>query len=754
MIANSGPETASTRIDLGETADFDLGGLSVSPARREVRLDDKRRELEPKVAQVLVALAAVRPQVVSRDRLIEQCWDGRIVGDDALNRCIVALRHLAREFAPEPFAIETVSRVGYCLIERPPEETAAVPSGGRAKSKLAIAALLAVALGAAAVGYGWSRLGSGNNGPASIAVLSFRNLSHGDPYFAEGIGEEILSQLAHEPQFRVAGSASSSQFGNAADFRETARRLDVDYVVEGSVRTQGDQVRVTADLVRASDGIRLWSESYDGKLDDLFAIQQRIGGDIAGALRRKLARAPVLSGPLVTNGDAYEQYLVARGLIRTRNRRVGRTATDLLRDVIRLDSGYAPAWTSLAQAIQLDAAANGYESFAAAIPQAQGYARHAIELAPNLAEAHRTLGMLLGYGSPEAQTQLRRAAALEPNNAENMIGLGLAHGAAGEFDLELTAYRRAHELDPLWFRTVGTVARAVSEMGKRTEAESVAKRGFPNDAVQQNILLGRVAWIFGDFSEAARRWSLVARANSPRWRDTARRTMSDATHAVGVTTGPLVAVPDLIGERRTWRVWMDAPPAASVWQARNRDGIVAEVYRAENLVAAKLMLNGVRTSELATTFGGPVGLLRVRPRQPLRVDQLGEAPIVALVLRQSGRKSEADRLLGEADVAIRAVYRRGHVPFWFDADAAAIWAIQGNQDEALTMLERATSRGWTHSGSTDLRDIADEPAFRSLHGQPRFERLRARLAAHFARERSETVALGLWSQDQGRVSAE
>src|SRR3954453_8171318 len=105
------------RINLADTPDFDLGGLRVSPAHREVRKDEDRRELEPKVLQVLVALATAESEVVSRDRLIEQCWDGRIVGDDALNRCIVALRHLAKEFLPEPFAIETVPRVGYRLIE-------------------------------------------------------------------------------------------------------------------------------------------------------------------------------------------------------------------------------------------------------------------------------------------------------------------------------------------------------------------------------------------------------------------------------------------------------------------------------------------------------------------------------------------------------------------------------------------------------------------------------------------------------------
>src|SRR3954451_213266 len=108
MMADFGPEVIASRIDLAETPDFDLGGLRVSPARREVRMDDERRELEPKVAQVLVALAAARSEVLSRDRLIEQCWDGRIVGDDALNRCIVALRHLAKQFSPEPFVIDTV----------------------------------------------------------------------------------------------------------------------------------------------------------------------------------------------------------------------------------------------------------------------------------------------------------------------------------------------------------------------------------------------------------------------------------------------------------------------------------------------------------------------------------------------------------------------------------------------------------------------------------------------------------------------
>jgi TolB-like protein len=474
-------------------------------------MGDERRDLEPKVALVLVALASARPGVVSRDRLIEECWDGRIVGDDALNRCIVALRHLAKEFSPEPFAIETVSRVGYCLIERGANRPAR--SLG-ARTKMAVAALLALLLIAGVLAVAWSRFGRADATPASIAVLSFRNLSSGDPYFAEGIGEEVLGQLSHEPQFRVVGRASSREFGTDADAREVARRLNVDYVVEGSVRRQGDRVRVNADLVRASDGIHLWADSYDGKLDDIFAIQGRIGGAIAGALRRKLIRVPTLSGPLVTNGEAYNLYLTARGLIRTRKYDVFVTASNLLRDAINLDPNYAPAWASLAESTYFENYPDGSDGLIAALPKADGYARHALQLAPDLADGHRVLALLLPYGSPAALSHYRRAVELDPNRAEALLGLGSALAAAGEFDAQIAAYKRARELDPLWFRTTGQTAIALAEMGRRSEAEAIGRQGFVNNEPNLHIILGRIAWIFGDFSEAARHWSITARANS------------------------------------------------------------------------------------------------------------------------------------------------------------------------------------------------------------------------------------------------
>lgn len=710
------------------------------PAERAVEQGGRREDLQPRVMQVLVALAKARPAVVSRDKLIEQCWDGRIVGDDALNRCILALRHVAQGFKPQPFTIETVPRVGHRLVvgDDPP---APAPTGPTSRRPAVIAALALLLLAAAGFLL-WQQRGSATE-PASIAVLPFRNLGTGDPYFAQGIGEEILGQLAREPQFRVAGSSSSGQFGENPNFNEVARRLDVDYVLEGSVRRQGNQVRVDAGLVRAGDGMRLWSDSYDGKLDDIFAIQREIGAAIARALQRKLARAPALTGPLVTNGEAYNLYLTARALIRTRNRFVAGTASNLLRDAIGLDPNYAPAWSALAQSTYYEPSPNGTEGLIAILPKAEAYARRALQLAPDLADAHLSLGIILPEGSPEAIAHLRRAAELDPNSAENLIGLGSALASSGEFDRELAVYRRARELDPLWFRTTGQLGIRLAEMGRRAEAEAIARQGFAHNEPNLHILLGRIGWLVGDFSEAARHWSIVARANSPRWSDRARIGVTEVKMLLGLTPNPRGMKVAFLSLRQRGSVWIQGPPAPRDWQKRNRDGLAADVFRADNHVAAKLMLNADRAVELAATYDGPVGLLSIRATEPLRADQLHETAVVALALRQAGRPADADRLLNQANSRIAALYRQRAIPFALDADVAAVRAVQGKREQALAMLERAQRRGWTHTDTTDLPDIADEPAFRALRGDPRFERIRASLTAHLARERAETARLGI-----------
>ena len=736
MSASTHPEN-DARINLGECEDFELGGLRVCPAAREASRDGQRHELEPKVVQVLVALASARPKVVSRDRLIEQCWDGRIVGDDALNRCIVALRHLAKEFSPPPFAIETVPRVGYRLVEHESRGVAARVRRLKPGSWRPAAAIAAILLALAGSLIFWQQRALSAK-PASIAVLPFRNLSNGNPHFAEGIGEEILAQLTREPAFRVAGRNVAAQFRESADPGEVRKALGVDYLLEGSVRSQDDRVRVIATLVRTSDGTRLWSETYDRGVGDILAIQNAIGEGVARELSRKLVRTR--SDKPSVNPKAYAAYLHGRGLVRSQNPDSGAEAVGLLKEAVRAEPGFAPAWSSLAEALHLHGRTKDSEGMIAILPEARGAARRAVRIDPDLAEAHVILAMLLGDDSREGVAHLRRAVALDPRGPEGLWWLGIAHHLTGRYRETLEVKRRAHALDPAWPQVVRALADLSAELGDRKAAEAIVRRGFPDDPMTQHFGLGRMAWFVGDLSEAARRWAIVANT-STRFARPARGSLHDVRFILRLDDQPPAQPgrPFLGHNRFGKRVWMTSPPAPSEWRWRNRSSAAALVYSDLNIVAAKLMLRSGRARELVATYDRPTGLLGVFRGEPLIACQLHETPLVALALREVGRGEEANELLRKAEATIRDVYRQGTVPTWFEDDAAAVWAVQGKSDLAISALERALQRGWVHAGSTDLPRLEDEPAFASLRGHPRFERLLARYHAHYAKERAETA---------------
>ena len=724
------------RINLAETSDFDLGGLRVSPAHRQVSMTGDCRELEPKVAQVLIALASASPAVVSRDRLIEQCWDGRIVGDDALNRCIVALRHLASAYSPEPFAIETVPRVGYSLVAGPGGGSVAKPA--RLRSPKFAAALLVALVIAAALGFAWLRYRSAEAAPASIAVLPFRNLSGGDAYFAEGMSEEILDQLTREPAFRVAGPASSAQAADEADLRKVGRRLGVDYILQGSVRPGRDRVRINAALVRTSDGTRLWSQTYDRKLDDILGIQTAIGQAVATGLKRRLvAAAP--ARPI--DGQSYALYLNARGLLRSDNPEAGQEALKLLRQVNKVNPGFAPAWTSVAEAIDLAARTKDSEGLIAAIPQARAAAERALQLDPTLTNAHYSLAMLSGGDTPEAMFHQRRAAQLEPRSAEGLLALAASQHVSGDFAQALASDKRAHAVDPLWSLPPRIVLDVTSELGDRRGAEAWVHADFPDDAMLKSFALARVAYHSGDFSEAARRWSNLA-SGETQWSSPSKLSLQNLLLMLGLSNERPSRPPrPAIGQDRfiPVRVWMTAAPSDMEWRARNRSPAAELVYQDENVIAAKLMLSSRRAKELVATYDGPIGLLGIRGGLNIGTCYAQNATIVALALRAVGRNAEADSILQQADAAVQIAYRRGPVPLWLDEDAAAVWALQGKRTQAIGALDRALRRGSMHATRTDLPRLSDEPALRPLHGDPRFAAVQAKYDANFARERRETA---------------
>lgn len=178
---------------------------------------------------------------------------------------------------------------------------------------VAIGAILLAALGALLA---WQLSSSRARATPAIAVLPFRDLAPGEDYFAEGVAEEILAQLAGEPGIQVAGRTSSWLFGDGSvDVREIGRRLDVDYVLEGSVRRDGERVRVDVTLVDTANGMRLWSHPFEGRLEDIFTIQRDIARDIRERLQLQLVHAAPATGSTATSGEVYTTWLIARGMI-------------------------------------------------------------------------------------------------------------------------------------------------------------------------------------------------------------------------------------------------------------------------------------------------------------------------------------------------------------------------------------------------------------------------------------------------------
>jgi TolB-like protein len=252
----------------------------------------------------------------------------------------------------------------------------------------------------------------------SIAVLPFVDMSQAkdQEFFSDGISEELLNLLSKVPQLQVAARTSSFSFkGKPIEIPEIARQLHVANVLEGSVRKSGDQLRITAQLVRAAEGYHLWSETYDRKLDDIFKIQGEIAGEVVKQLKVTLLGA----APTVRQTDpkAYTLYLQAVQLGRQKTPEAFTQSDALLRQVLEIDPRYAPAWDQLAWNF-LNEANLGL------LPVSEGYARgreaaeKALAIDPNYGPAHARLGTIANDNNDfvSAAKHFERALALGPND--------------------------------------------------------------------------------------------------------------------------------------------------------------------------------------------------------------------------------------------------------------------------------------------------------------------------------------------------
>ncbi len=295
----------------------------------------------------------------------------------------------------------------------------------------------------------------------SIAVLPFVNMSS-DPeqeYFSDGISEELLNVLAQFPKLRVAARTSSFQFkGENLDIGEIAATLKVAYVLEGSVRKSGTKLRITAQLIQASNGYHLWSETYDREMDDIFAIQDEIAAAISEALKAELDLGDDSpSQPVVihaANTQAYEAYLRGRRLIHQRGRESLEDAVRYLERSLRLDANYGPAHAQLAIAIIMlmeSPSTYGNLSLAEVKRRAIPHIDRAFEMSPNLAEAYAAKGLFaLHVADPQTTVaQTRKALAINPSYTDAMNWQQIALSDLGRYEEANDLIEQIVEVDPL-----------------------------------------------------------------------------------------------------------------------------------------------------------------------------------------------------------------------------------------------------------------------------------------------------------------
>ena len=291
-------------------------------------------------------------------------------------------------------------------------------------------------------------------GDRSIAVLPFANLSPdpNDAYLADGLAEELISDLSRINTLRViARSSSAAAHQQTRDRKEVARLLDVRYLLEGSVRRAGDRLRITAQLIDGTTDENLWAEKYGGTMDDVFEMQERISGSIVEGLRARISGENEQPRPAaVTDSETYEIYLRAKHMLGQSLMRLSE-ATDLLEEVVRRDPSFEPAHCALGTPLLFCAMFN-YVEPRAAWEKIQQCADRALAVNPRSGIAHELLGAVAIYRDwnwSGARQLFERARELEPGAGFDRFLYAFFLAFSGDVEGGLQAARDGRALDPL-----------------------------------------------------------------------------------------------------------------------------------------------------------------------------------------------------------------------------------------------------------------------------------------------------------------
>ena len=358
--------------------------------------------LRPKCFEVLCYLVGHHGVLLSKEELLDAVWVDVIVTEDSLTHCLIKVRRALGDETKE--MVRTVPRRGYLFdvpvtVHQPGQEQEPLQASGSSKrhrkpSRWSVGAAIVLALAILAQWF----LGRQETDeaafrdvrvaalPTSIAVLPFVDMSpeSDQEYFGDGLSEEVLNLLAQTPDLTVIARTSSFSFkGQNHDIETIAQKLHVANVLEGSVRKDGDQVRVTAQLVDASNSAHLWSQTYDRTMDNIFSVQSEIASAVASVLKVRL-----LGETFAPHNEAHEAVLRGRYLMAQRTQASVKSAILEFEKAVSADPEYALAWAELSLATRR-LSFHGEMTRAEAVAIAGPHAKRALALDPTLAQARR-----------------------------------------------------------------------------------------------------------------------------------------------------------------------------------------------------------------------------------------------------------------------------------------------------------------------------------------------------------------------------
>lgn len=466
-----------------ETRTYRFGPYELNPRTRELFKHGIRVKLRPQPFRVLEVLLERPGDVVTREELRQRLWPGDAFVDDehGLNTSIKELRQALRDSPSEPRYIETLPKVGYRMVASavsteveaasaeletqplPAESGPDNPPPGRmtGQRRGLVAAAVALVLLIAALGvWKWQHLWRRAQPAATrlmLAVLPFENLT-GDPgqeYLSDGLTEEMITQLGrlNPERFGVIARTSAMHYKrNTERVEQIGRELNVQYVLEGSLRKDASRIRVTAQLIRVNDETRTWARQYDREWTGLLAMQGEIAREISDEIQVALGERPAKRAAVpAQQSEAYDFYLKGLYFLNKRTGQDFRRAIDYFHQAIVKDPNHGPSYAGMADCYALLEGYSG-EVRPEYMIKARSAALRALEIDPNLPEAHTALAVIVQNYDRDWQTagnEYRRAINLNPSYAMGHHWYAEHLGYLGRFEEAFRESELARQLDPL-----------------------------------------------------------------------------------------------------------------------------------------------------------------------------------------------------------------------------------------------------------------------------------------------------------------